>query len=400
MSLLKAWRSVSSMNGPPDAPKKSRFSLLSRPSVRHPRAALDIELPDGTGAFWTPPTRDDRLGATVGVSLGATGGGTGGGGTQRDGEVSLERSFTLSILEGAKHPGLHARTPRESTGTTNTYVSASELAPAPEPAPEPAPSPKPSVAASVATAAGTPPPVPPKSRARSTSVSSSRSVSGEGRRRKPSLKPQALGLPELEEPRPDESGRTKEHELERGLPPGYSSLAYPTHEVTYRFAQAGPFSLTLQSEGKDEESRLWRYHIGVGLNVWTLRSWVTTVRRGGEDGLVVAEIESGASAGSTTVTMGDASRPSREILSRTLGSKMYFIGDGTAIRWNLGESRWVAFFDSVELATFDLSPPRRLVMQPLAHRFFDHIVVAVLLLMRERDDAACQASTTPPSPIG
>lgn len=61
-----------------------------------------------------------------------------------------------------------------------------------------------------------------------------------------------------------------------------------------------------------------------------------------------------------------------------------------------------AFFDSVPLATFDLSAPRRLVMQPLAHRFFDHIVVAVLLMMREKEDAACaraEAGTAPASPL-
>ncbi len=62
-----------------------------------------------------------------------------------------------------------------------------------------------------------------------------------------------------------------------------------------------------------------------------------------------------------------------------------------------------AFFDSVELATFDLNHPRRLVMQPLAHRFFDHLVVAVLLLMREKEDAACaraDAGMMPLSPLG
>ncbi|KAH9854304.1 hypothetical protein C2E23DRAFT_726637 [Lenzites betulinus] len=290
---------------------------------------------------------------------------------------------------------MHPRTPRGSTGTSNTYVSARELALTPTP--------------SLKSASPGAPPVPPKSRARSASASSGRSVSAEGRRRKPSLRPQALGLPELEETRLEESppGRARDEDS-RGHPPTYSSSSYPTHEVTYRFAQAGPFAMSLAEEGKQTEGMgIWRYHVGVGIDVWTLRSWVTTVRRGGEDGLVVAEIESGTVAGSATVTMGNTRRLSREMLSRTLGSKMYFMGDGTAIRWNLGEARWEAFFDSVELATLELRPSQRLVMQPLAHRFFDHLVVSVLLLMRDRDDStACSRlvgtgpGTTPPSPLG
>lgn len=66
---------------------------------------------------------------------------------------------------------------------------------------------------------------------------------------------------------------------------------------------------------------------------------------------------SGSAAVGATITMGDTSRKSREVLSRTLGcvdtasvreselmvycsAKMYYVGDGTAIRWNLGETRW------------------------------------------------------------
>lgn len=273
MSLLKAWKSVSSMNGTPDAPKKSRFSLMHRPSAPRrplPGPTLDIELSDGSGAFWSNPgsVRGGR-GGLAGLEEGRPG----------EEDVSLERSFTLSILEGQKHPAAHSRTPRESTGTTNTFVSCTDAAPAPPAKALPQ----------------LPPPVPPRSpsRARSTSISSNRSVSAEGRRRKPSLRPQGLGLPELEESRLDESPPGREHEYDHGLPPTYSSMTYPAHEVTYRFAQAGPFAMTLETEGKRlaEGLGLWRYHIGVGMNVWTLKSWVTTVRRGGEDGLVVAEIE-------------------------------------------------------------------------------------------------------------
>ncbi|KAI0676604.1 hypothetical protein C8Q78DRAFT_945547, partial [Trametes maxima] len=167
--------------------------------------------------------------------------------------------------------------------------------------------------------------------------------------------------------------------------PTYSSAACPTRAMTYRFGQTGPFGMTLAAEGEEKGVGLWRYHVGVGINVLTLRSWITSVRRGCEDGPLVAEIESGSSAGNCTVTVGETSRPSKDVLSRTVGSKMYYIGDGTSIRWKLGKSKWEAFFDSVVLATFDPGPARKLVVQPLGHRFFDHIVVAILLLMREED---------------
>ncbi|KAI0368945.1 hypothetical protein BV20DRAFT_947319 [Pilatotrama ljubarskyi] len=240
-------------------------------------------------------------------------------------------------------------------------------------------------------------------------MSSSRSVSAERRRRKPSLRPQTLGLPEVEESWPDEASvlslpLSLSASHEKGLPPTYSTAGCPGHAVTYRFAQAGPFGMTLEAEKghKGEDLDVWRYHIGVGMNVLTLKSWVTSVRRGGEDGVLVAEIESAISTGGATVTMGDVSRSSKEMLSRTLGSKMYYIGDGTSIRWNLGETKWEAFFDTVELVTFYPTPPRKLVMQPIAHRFFDHIVVALLLLTREKEDAAraAEVETSPSPPLG
>ncbi|KAI0354696.1 hypothetical protein OH77DRAFT_1437386 [Trametes cingulata] len=411
MSLLKAFKSVTSLNGAPDTPKRTkttRFSFLPRhltPSPQQsPRApALDIELSDAGDSFWTSPNVIQRRAASED--------------SRNGGEVTLERSFTLSILEGRKHPvveaaaahspshtlkHLPADSPRGSTGTSNTCVSGGEpvlsvslkaLSPIPSPSPGPSP-----------------PPVPPRSRARSASLSSSRSVSAERRRRKPSLRPQALGLPEVRESRPDEAlSLAAAHE--GGLPPKCSTEGCPERVVAYRFARAGPFGMVIEAEEREREKMegldKWRYHIGVGINVWTLRSWVTSLRRGGDDGVLVAEIESAASTGGTTVTMGDVSRSSKEVLSRTLGSKMYYIGDGTSIRWNLGETKWEAFFDTVELATFDPTPPRRLVMQPIAHRFFDHIVIALLLLTREKEEAACSGSravveieTAPPSPLG
>ena len=45
-----------------------------------------------------------------------------------------------------------------------------------------------------------------------------------------------------------------------------------------------------------------------------------------------------------------------------------------------------AYFNSALIATFSPTAPRALVVQPSAHRFMDHLLIGVLLLMREKDD--------------
>ncbi|KAI0652593.1 hypothetical protein C8Q79DRAFT_109085 [Trametes meyenii] len=360
MSLLKAWKSVGSIHGTPDGtPKKNRFSLFPRPSPRRTPPVPRREFSDSDSSFGSIPHQDlseARRAVTV-----------------------LEHDFTLSILEGRKAPGA-ARDdapPRTSTASTETCVSDRPLAR--------------TVSHPVAPR---PPPVPPRSKARrAASISPIRSEAAQGRQR-PRRRPQTLSVPVPVPPvpRPDEAT----------LPPAYSSAVGPTRGVTYRFAQAGALVMTLTAEGDQKGGAdVQGYHIAAQLDVLTLRSWVTSVRRGGEDGLLVAEIESGLTTGRAAVTMGDGTRSSRDVLSRTPGSKMYYVGDGTAIRWRLGEAKWEAFFDSVELATFDPGAARTLVVQPLGYRFFDHLVVGVLLLVREREDAACsragaETATSPP----
>ncbi|KAL7285028.1 hypothetical protein ACG7TL_000118 [Trametes sanguinea] len=398
MSLLKAWKSVTSINGttPPDSPpplltpkRRARFSLrvLSRQSPR--RAAHDIARSASDGPFWTSPGARTGSGGTaprlelegIGTGIGTAGGARGGGDGGKD--VTLERSFTLSVLEGRRVAGAH-RTPKASTDTNDACVG--------------------SMSGDGATGSlktsSPPPPIPPRSRARSASLGSAHSQSEDRRSRR------TIGLPELTEQR---AGSDLTAEARWGSkPPTYSAAAYPSHAVTYRFAQTGAFEMTLEAEGdstseKEGSSlglRMWRYHIAVGVNVLTLRSWVTSVRRGGEVGSrLFARDRSGvlSSGCNTTVTMGDGSRLLKDVLSRTVGSKMYYLGDGTSIRWNLGETKWEAFFDSVALATFDPGPARKLVMQPVAHRFFDHLVVAVVLLMREKEEAACARGDTGPA---
>ncbi|CDO73383.1 hypothetical protein BN946_scf185013.g17 [Trametes cinnabarina] len=389
MSLLKAWKSVTSINGtaPSDSPpttltpkRKARFSLriISRQSPR--RAAQDFSRSASDSPFWTSPNASTSVGRTA-PRFELPGIGTRAALKRRDGrdgrDVTLERSFTLSVLEGRRIAEVR-RLPKGSTGTDDTCVGSTNgedtIA----------------LVSSGSPKASPPPPIPPRSRARSASLGSAHSQSEDRRSRRVRPRPQTIGLPELAEPRgvSDVSAESRW----ASKPPTYSATAHPTHAVAYRFAQTGAFETTLEAESRTKEkgelsNGMWRYHIAAGVNVLTLRSWVTSVRRGGEDGLLVAEIESGlvSSGCDATVTMGDGSRLQKDVLSKTVGCKMYYLGDGTSIRWNLGETKWEAFFDSVPLATFDPGPARRLVMQPVAHRIFDHLVVAVLLLMREEE---------------
>ncbi|KAM5539948.1 hypothetical protein V8D89_006451 [Ganoderma adspersum] len=175
---------------------------------------------------------------------------------------------------------------------------------------------------------------------------------------------------------------------EQGLPT-YASAAYPSRPMGYRFVQAGPFAMTLCAEGEEEVAGLGRYHVGVGVNVWSPRLGVTSVRRGlAEDGPMVAEIEFGStSLVSPALVMGDEGRPLKEVLSRSLtnGSRTYHIGDGTTIVWKLSRSIWKASMNSIPIATFCPNPPRSLVVQPLAHKYMDHILIGALLLMRDKD---------------
>ena len=44
--------------------------------------------------------------------------------------------------------------------------------------------------------------------------------------------------------------------------------------------------------------------------------------------------------------------------------------------------------DATQIGTFYPLAPRRLVLEAPAHKYIDHMLIAVLLFMREKDDAA------------
>jgi len=171
---------------------------------------------------------------------------------------------------------------------------------------------------------------------------------------------------------------------ESGLPT-YFSATYPTRPVAYHFEQASPFAMTIFCPDEDIAGT-GKYHISVGLNVWMPSSCVTTVRRNGEDGPVVAQLELGITTGPAVVTMSNYVRSVREVLYRKStfsSSRLYYIDESNAIKWRLGNTVWQAHHGLTHLATFTPTIPRKLVLQPTAHRWFDHIVVGLLILMRE-----------------
>ncbi|KAH9932131.1 uncharacterized protein BXZ73DRAFT_46885 [Epithele typhae] len=203
------------------------------------------------------------------------------------------------------------------------------------------------------------------------------------------------GVPEDAAAQP-EQGHGREVD-EHGLPT-YASAAFPSGTASYRFAQAGPFAMTLsspsQARGAGEEAAagLGRYCISVGVNVWAPRCCVVTVRRGlTEDGPQVASIEFGSASVSmgSSLTMGETGRPLKDVVSKNLvnGARVYRVGDGSTIEWKQSKRQWKAMMKGNELAIFYLDAPRSMSLQPLGHKYFDHLVVGTLVLMREQDDA-------------
>ncbi|OCH92975.1 hypothetical protein OBBRIDRAFT_832985 [Obba rivulosa] len=171
---------------------------------------------------------------------------------------------------------------------------------------------------------------------------------------------------------------------ESGLPT-YFSATYPTRPVAYQFEQVSPFAMTISCPDEDIPGT-GKYYVSVGLNVWMPSSCVTTVKRNGEDGPFVAKLELGITTDQATVTMASFTRTVRDVLYRKStfsSSRLYYIDECNAIKWRLGSSVWQAHHGLTPLATFTPTVPRKLVLQPTAHRWFDHIVVGLLILMRE-----------------
>ncbi|CAE6446844.1 unnamed protein product [Rhizoctonia solani] len=74
-----------------------------------------------------------------------------------------------------------------------------------------------------------------------------------------------------------------------GEPPSYHRSIIPREDVTYTFTRISPSAMVLKSEVTGE----CIYHISHAVDLWNPFVWITTIRRGQEDGEVVAEFEMG-----------------------------------------------------------------------------------------------------------
>ncbi|KAI0706273.1 hypothetical protein C8T65DRAFT_740659 [Cerioporus squamosus] len=349
-----------------DDDKKGRFSLF-RQSGRRSGVVLDAVL-----FRFRAPSPSSTPSSSTSSDVPSDGGSE--GGRQSAESATDERSRALSILEGRVRQDTEPVSPKPAAGgeTRDTQRTAST------PTGSPLPTPTSFISAL----------------SRPGSVSSRRSLSVDGRRAST-----RLGL--VPENTTTTAGNTTtiltttrlteepKHEVDEHGLPTYASAAYPKRAATYRFAQAGPFAMTLAAGGEEEVPGLGRYHVSVGVNVWAPRSYVTSIRRGlGEDGPLVAQIEAGCASVNATVAFGDVGLPLKEMMSKNLvnGSRVYNVGDGSAISWKLGRTEWKAYYDSAPIATFTPTAPRTLVVQPTAHRLMDHLLIGVLLLMREKDE--------------
>ncbi|KZT27523.1 hypothetical protein NEOLEDRAFT_1130495 [Neolentinus lepideus HHB14362 ss-1] len=170
--------------------------------------------------------------------------------------------------------------------------------------------------------------------------------------------------------------------------PTYVEAAYPSAPKTYTFTRCSPFAMLMASESRVEDAR-FVYHISVGVDVWMPSAVWTCVRRGGEGGAVLAQLELGISAEAAAVTFGETRVPLKYLMTRkTLSSKsrFYHLNDGSTIRWTIQKHPWQATLGSTTLATFNPNESmssRKLTVHLAGFPLFDHLVVGLLILMRE-----------------
>jgi len=168
--------------------------------------------------------------------------------------------------------------------------------------------------------------------------------------------------------------------------PTYASTMTTSAPVSYGFTRCSPFAMIVSPDSGSGRGQ-GLYCISVGVNVWMPSSTVTTIRRGSsEEGSLVAELELGISSVPATVTVNGVCKNLTQIYFRkssSSNSRLYFTGDGATIKWKLGANSWQAHVNSTLLATFMPTPPRRLILHPAGHRMADHIMVSLVIIMRE-----------------
>ncbi|KAF5362486.1 hypothetical protein D9756_002712 [Leucocoprinus leucothites] len=200
-------------------------------------------------------------------------------------------------------------------------------------------------------------------------------------------------------------------------PPVYHVAKFPVTTVKYQFSNLGPNSMTLLPPRDSPDPRPV-YHISVSMNCFVPFSYITTVRRGGqEDGQFVGDFEMGAGNVSASMKPPTICLRGREI-SMKLSINVEPTGkaknrwawipprpnptlqDLPVFCWNFSKKHGPFKCESRDgnqtlLATF--IPPVRsqqrdgpaelpaLEVTPAGHRLFDDILFSLLIIERQRN---------------
>jgi len=209
---------------------------------------------------------------------------------------------------------------------------------------------------------------------------------------------------------PSSSGSSATSSYENEEPPDYvETVQRPTIPVKYKFSTIS-FNTTLVVSSSDEDSAS-KYHISIAMDCFIPSSYITTVRSGCTDyGAFVAQFELGGSKEFETVNIHGSECLISSRLSKLQGSSkgqwLWRTKSKTkGLTWDCRAVPFVCrsiyyseldvlFKKQVKLATFTPRTggpiPRRsskvaeLVVEAAGQKYFDDILVSLLILERKR----------------
>ncbi|KAG9104858.1 hypothetical protein FRC06_008088 [Ceratobasidium sp. 370] len=179
-----------------------------------------------------------------------------------------------------------------------------------------------------------------------------------------------------------------------GEPPAYRSSVIPREDVVYTFVRTSGSSMVLKSEVTGEAV----YHVSHALDLWNPFVWVTTVRRGDEDGEVVSEFEMGLARRRARLALRGQDDMLVNVVKKAplWGSLNFQFRKKRALSWTMQKNSTIqchltsphtslAVFAPTIFATNSESTGT-LTVTPFGHsrEVFDHIVTSLLLIERLR----------------
>jgi len=99
---------------------------------------------------------------------------------------------------------------------------------------------------------------------------------------------------------------------------------------------------------------------------------------------MIGQVEMGITTKSASITIGHETKPLSDIVfkkSMMSTTRHYMSPDGLEIKWKVDAMTWHAFIGSRVIASF--TPPRVLMVQPEGHRHLDHLMISLVVLMRQ-----------------